>query len=318
MIGTGAGLARDGAVPMSIMQTVLHSAHFDVVSHVCRQPRVDCGYGQGDEPARVLFTRRGSFAMHVGGRTYFARPGQAVLIRRHVEYRVTHPDRQGCDCCTDVLLDETALDMLGLAQTSPWCARVFGHDMAFQVSHVQLLRGLRRGDASAQDGEEVIFDLFDRLIQVNTKQQRLSRPLAARQVARAEEAIIGHAGENLGVQALAEMAGCSPFHLCRIFRQYTGQSLRQFRLRHRLGNALDRLAEGEDDLAALACDVGFNSHSHMTDAFRQTLGRSPRQLREQLQQATLKELKQQLGCQGFRFNVPKALGPGVRRGDGEN
>jgi AraC-like DNA-binding protein len=281
---------------MSIMQTVLHSANFKVVSHVCRHPRVDCGYVQGDDPARVLFTRRGAFAMHVGAKTYFARPGQAVLIRRHVEYRVTHPDREGCDCCTDVLLDEAALDMFGLPQASMSPACVFGHDMALQVTHVELLLGLRRGHASTVDGEDLLFELFDRLIQPGRKPPRISRPVAARQVAKAEEAIIGHAGENLSVQMLAEMAGCSPFHLCRIFRQHTGQSLRQFRVRQRLGNAIDRLAEGEDDLAALACDVGFNSHSHMTDAFHQTLGRSPRQLREQLRQVTLKQLRRKLDC----------------------
>jgi len=281
---------------MSIMKTVLHSAHFNVVSHVCRQPRVDCGYAQGDDPARVIFTRRGSFAMHVGDRTYFARPGQAVLIRRHIEYHVTHPDREGCDCCTDVLLDEATLDMLGLAKASTSSACVLGHDMALQMIHVELLLGLRRDHASMIDGEDLLFELFDRLIQANSKPPRLSQPVAARQVAKVEEAIIGHAGENLSVQMLAGMAGCSPFHLCRIFRQHTGQSLRQFRVRQRLGNALDRLAEGENDLAALACDVGFNSHSHMTDAFHQTLGRSPRQLREQLRQVTLKQLRRKLDC----------------------
>jgi len=281
---------------MSIMQTVLHSANFKVVSHVCRHPRVDCGYVQGDDPARVLFTRRGSFAMHVGAKTYFARPGQAVLIRKHIEYRVTHPDREGCDCCTDVLLDEAAFDMFGLAQASTSPACVFGHDMAFQMIHVELLLGLRRGNASTIDGDDLLFEIFDRLIEANRKLPRLSRPVAARQVAKVEEAIIGQAGENLSVQMLAEMAGCSPFHLSRIFRQHTGQSLRQFRVRQRLGNAIDRLAEGEDDLAALACDVGFNSHSHMTDAFHQTLGRSPRQLREQLRQVTLKQLRRKLDC----------------------
>jgi len=293
---SGAGLARCGAVPMSIMQTVLHSAHFKVVSHVCRYPRVDCGYVQGDDPARVLFTRRGAFLMHVGARAYFARPGQAVLIRRNVEYRVTHPDREGCDCCTDVLLDDAALDMFGLSQASMSPACVFGHDMALQMTHVELLLGLRRDHASTVDGEDLLFELFDRLIQESSKPSRPTRPIAARQVAKVEEAIIGHAGENLSVRALAEIAGCSPFHLSRIFRQHTGQSLRQFRVRQRLGNAIDRLAEGEDDLAALACDVGFNSHSHMTDAFHQTLGRSPRQLREQLRQVTLRQLRRKLGC----------------------
>jgi AraC-like DNA-binding protein len=296
MIDHWAGLARCGAVPMSIMQTVLHSAHFKVVSHVCRHPRVDCGYAQGDDPARILFTRRGAFVMHVGTRAYFARPGQAVLIGRNVEYRVTHPDREGCDCCTDVLLDEAALEMSGLSQASMSPACVIEHDMALQVTHVELWLGLRRSDASTIDGEDLLFELFDRLLQAGKESRRPSRPVAARQVATVEEAIIGHAGDNLSVYTLAEMAGCSPFHLSRIFRQHTGQSLRQFRVRQRLGNAIDRLAEGEDDLAALACDVGFNSHSHMTDAFHQTLGRSPGQLREHLRQVTLKQLQRRLGC----------------------
>ncbi|WP_266160868.1 helix-turn-helix transcriptional regulator, partial [Dyella silvatica] len=116
----------------------------------------------------------------------------------------------------------------------------------------------------------------------------------ARQVARVEEAIIGHTGENLSVYELARLAGCSPFHLCRIFRRCTGQSLRQFRLQQRLGTALGRLGEGEEDLTTLACDVGFSSHSHMTDAFRQTLGRSPRELRDELRQSDLRQLKASL------------------------
>ncbi|TPG04295.1 AraC family transcriptional regulator [Rhodanobacter glycinis] len=68
----------------------------------------------------------------------------------------------------------------------------------------------------------------------------------ARQVARVEEAIIGRVGENLDVYALARLAGCSPFHLCRIFRSSIGQSLRQFRLQQRLGTALGRLGDGEE------------------------------------------------------------------------
>lgn len=116
----------------------------------------------------------------------------------------------------------------------------------------------------------------------------------ARQVARVEEAIIGHIDENLDVHVLAELAGCSPFHLCRIFRGRTGQSLRQFRLQQRLGTALGRLGDGEEDLAALACDVGFSSHSHMTEAFRQSLGASPSELREDLRRSDLLRLRNRL------------------------
>jgi AraC family transcriptional regulator len=34
-----------------------------------------------------------------------------------------------------------------------------------------------------------------------------------------------------------------------------------------------------DDLAAVALDVGFASHSHFTDAFRREFGRAPSEVR---------------------------------------
>ncbi|MEI7036238.1 AraC family transcriptional regulator [Fulvimonas yonginensis] len=276
---------------MSIMQTVLQSPHFMVIAHVCRRPRVDCGYVQGGEPARFIFTRRGSFAVHVGSRTCFARPGTAVLVRGRVEYRISHPDQDSCDCCTDVWLDDATLDALGLA-AAPAC-REFPHDLRFQKDHVEMMQALRRGDADAATAEEVLLDVLGGLLGDGAA-VRPRAVGAALRLARVQEAIIGHAGENLGIEQLAALAGCSPFHLCRLFRSATGQSLRQFRLQQRLGTALGRLAEGEEDLAGLACDLGFASHSHMTEAFRRALGRSPRELREELRRSDLRRLQARL------------------------
>jgi AraC-like DNA-binding protein len=288
---------------MSIMQSVLRSSRFEVFSHVCRHPRVDCGYSPGGEPARFIFTRRGAFGVHAEGRSCMARPGQAVLLRKGVEYRITHPDRDGCDCCLDVRLDDAVLDELGVAgRAGPACV-AFGHDLAFQKSHVELLLGLRRG-VRGDEAEATLLDLFDRLLQV--RQPWRPRPAAqlARRVARVEEAILGRLGENLDLGELAALAGCSPFHLCRTFRAVTGQSLRQFRLQQRLGAALGRLGDGEDDLAALACDVGFYSHSHMTGAFRRVLGMSPRQLREDLRRSDLRRLRARLRAAPGRMRAP--------------
>lgn len=276
---------------MSIMQTVLQSPHFMVIAHVCRKPRVDCGYVQGDEPARFIFTRRGSFAVHVGGRTCFARPGTAVLVRRDVEYRISHPDLDSCDCCTDVWVDETVLDQLGLAGQPP--CREIRHDLAFQQAHLELLHGLRSGAEGAAEPEEVLLDALGCLLRDSVAVR--SRPsVAAWRLACVEEAMLARAGDNLGVGELAALAGCSPFHLCRSFREGTGQSLRQFRLQLRLANALGRLADGETNLAALACDLGFSSHSHMTEAFRRALGRSPHELREELRHSDLRRLQARL------------------------
>ncbi|WP_426701052.1 helix-turn-helix transcriptional regulator [Rhodanobacter sp. Col0626] len=282
---------------MSIMQTVVQSSHFMVINHVCKRPRVACGgYPDADEPARFIFTRRGSFVVHVGGKAFFARPGQAVLVQKNVEYRITHPDSDGCDCCTDVWIDDAMLESLGLTGVAASPCREFGHDLQFQKTHVEMLLGMRHGGNDAPDqAEEVLLDTLDYLLRSCAPFRAHTRHSAvARQVARVEEAIIGRVGENLDVHELAELAGCSPFHLCRIFRSRTGQSLRQFRLQQRLGTALGRLGEGEEDLAALACDVGFSSHSHMTEAFRQSLGASPSELREELRHSDLSRLGKRL------------------------
>jgi hypothetical protein len=39
--------------------------------------------------------------------------------------------------------------------------------------------------------------------------------------------------------------------------------------------ALERLMDGEPNLSALACDLGFTSHSHLTSVFRRTFGTTP-------------------------------------------
>ncbi|MGO4701417.1 helix-turn-helix domain-containing protein [Dyella sp. 2RAB6] len=276
---------------MSIVQTVLSSSHFTVMTQDCSYPRVNCGHGEG-EPARFLLTRRGAFSIQVGNRTCLARPGQAVFLGRDVEYRVSHPDHRGCACCTDVWLEDAWLDGLGLAGAhAPACLDI-QHDLHLQQAHVEMLLGMR-GGPDALEAEEALLAVLDGLMH-GGEPPRASNRGAARQVRRAQEAIVASPGENLGVDELARVAGCSPFHLCRIFRQGTGQSLRQFRVQHRLGTALGRLGEGEEDLAALACDVGFSSHSHMTDAFRQALGVSPSDLRDTLRASDLKRLHARL------------------------
>jgi AraC-like DNA-binding protein len=55
--------------------------------------------------------------------------------------------------------------------------------------------------------------------------------------------------------------------------------LYRYHLRLRLARALDLLADCED-VAALALDLGFSSHSHFSAAFRQAYGHAPGEFRE--------------------------------------
>ncbi len=104
-----------------------------------------------------------------------------------------------------------------------------------------------------------------------------------------------HAHRELAENACVVLSGClcdpltlpriarrvhsSPFHLARVFRRMTGLSLHQYLTRLRLRAALERLADGESDLTALALALGFASHSHFSDAFRREFRVTPNAFR---------------------------------------
>lgn len=84
------------------------------------------------------------------------------------------------------------------------------------------------------------------------------------------------------LQDVADAASCSLFHLARSFRRHTGLSLHGYRQHLRLAVALQRLEDGERDLAGLAHDLGFSSQSHLGAAFQRELGVTPAQARREL------------------------------------
>lgn len=97
---------------------------------------------------------------------------------------------------------------------------------------------------------------------------------------------------------LARAVHASPFHLARQFRSIAGVSIGTALLRLRLALALERLAGGEDDLSALAADLGFSSQSHFGARFRTVFGTSPGAARDSLTSAGLIELRTFVTAEG--------------------
>jgi AraC family transcriptional regulator len=88
--------------------------------------------------------------------------------------------------------------------------------------------------------------------------------------------------DNLSLSEIARQVNSSVFHLARVFKARTGFSLHAYRNQLRLRAALDRLAEPGVDLIDIALDLGFSSHSHFTETFRRSFGRTPSAVRESL------------------------------------
>jgi AraC family transcriptional regulator len=94
-------------------------------------------------------------------------------------------------------------------------------------------------------------------------------------VVRVKKYIRENIDQRLGLSHLAAHVEVSPFHLCRLFRLATGQTVYQYQLQIRLAAALEMLPAYKGHLAALAMDLGFSSHSHFATLFKREYGFSP-------------------------------------------
>jgi AraC-like DNA-binding protein len=88
----------------------------------------------------------------------------------------------------------------------------------------------------------------------------------------AQAAQTAHGEPRMSLHDVADAVSRSPFHLARSFRQQTGLSLHQYRQHLRLAAAMERLADGDHELAGIAHDLGFCSQSHLGAVFRRETG----------------------------------------------
>lgn len=91
----------------------------------------------------------------------------------------------------------------------------------------------------------------------------------------AQELLALRFAEPLLLSHLSAALGCSPFQLCRAFRAATGRTVHQHLTALRLHAALEQLPERGRDLAALALELGFSHHAHLSAAFRRAYGLTP-------------------------------------------
>ena len=83
--------------------------------------------------------------------------------------------------------------------------------------------------------------------------------------------------------ALAQRAGLTPSHFCRVFKKSTGTTPHQYVMKARLDRAQELLGASDMSIAAIADRLGFTSQSHFTRAFRQYAGQTPSGWRHTIQ-----------------------------------
>ncbi|HEV2622445.1 MAG TPA: AraC family transcriptional regulator [Frateuria sp.] len=259
----------------------------------CRHPRGGCGCERGEERTHLALLRRGGFGYHLRGAVHVGDPATALLYRAGDSYRISHPFDGGDACTCFEPAPEHEQELFG--------RRLRGHGDAAraitpagQYRHRALHAALACGEGDRLVIEESASALCQDILQ---GEPVLAAPLsaAARQLARrAQEALLADPAQDAGLAVLAARVGCSPFHLARVFRRAHGTSLAGYRTRLRLAIALERLAQGADDLAALACELGFSHHSHFGAAFRRHVGLTPAAARARLRPDALAKTNRHL------------------------
>ena len=91
-----------------------------------------------------------------------------------------------------------------------------------------------------------------------------------------------HFNEDFSLETLAEMAGVSKNYLCRVFRQYTGQTIFEYIIGQRLQQAIIMMRHTEDKMLAIAWRCGFHDLSYFNRAFKRLTGISPAAYRRQI------------------------------------
>ena len=229
--------------------------------------------------AHVVFPRVPVMIQHDGGAPVLATPTHTMLYNPEQAYRRELRSPAGDDCVF-VELSEQSLAQLAADGVELYDGErlVASHAPAARETYLLqhlLVRHLRSQAADPLLAEEAaVAATLAALRPVRVRSKPAHRELA--EAAKAEVA----ADSKLSLHQLARRLHASAFHLARVFRAETGFSVHGFRQSLRLRAALEQVSARRNDLTALALELGFSSHSHFTERFRNEFGVPPSRVRD--------------------------------------
>ena len=101
-------------------------------------------------------------------------------------------------------------------------------------------------------------------------------------VQKARAFIAANKKEALSLAQVANAAGASIFHFCKVFKKTTGLKFTDYLARVRLEDARHQLLNPNKRVSEVAYDVGFQSLTQFNRMFKRVFGQSPSEFRDQM------------------------------------
>lgn len=100
------------------------------------------------------------------------------------------------------------------------------------------------------------------------------------QLARVIDFVHANFSQDIPLITLADVAGLSPYHFARLFKQSTGRAPHQYLVQVRVERAKALLLHSRESITGIAVQVGFCDQSHFATHFKRTYGVTPRSFRQ--------------------------------------
>lgn len=282
----------NGMSVLTVERTLYEAPRFRLAEFWCppdsprwRQPNVI-----PDRP-HVAFPRTSTVIGHSGCEPTLANPNHVMFYNPGQRYQrvLHHPDGDHCwfvELDVELLADLTVSAAFYFA-TGP-------SDSAVRILLCSAVRHLAGDWSDPLVVEEAVITALGRsaaaAAALHSSRGKLGIPRHRDLVERAKGLLTDTACERLALSEIGQRLGVSEFHLARVFRAGTGLSLHAYRNHLRLRLALERLADRDTNIADLAYTLGYASHSHFTDSFRDTFGVTPSMVRGGIPRSTMREL----------------------------
>jgi AraC family transcriptional regulator len=213
-----------------------------------------------------------------GGHAELRTVNEVVVYDADTHYRRVAVSGEG-DRCAFIAVEPALADELALSAGGPRVRHAPADPRAFL--------GLHRARAALAGDEPDLLAVDEALLAVIGHAARRTgraptdeKDSRAAVVATVREILASAPARRWTLAELGAAVHYSPYCLARVFRRHTGTTIAAYRRQLCLRASVPRALRPGADLARIAADHGFSSHSHYTAAFRKHFGCTPTQARQ--------------------------------------